>query len=570
MDWLTDPWSSELMRRAFAEAVLIGLPCGALGCFVVVRGLAFLGEAVAHTMILGVVVAVLVGGPVGAGAFAAAAATVWLASIVAADRRFNVDVAMGVLLPSFFGLAIVLIALTDDYRSRLEDVLFGSILSVEGLDLALAGAVLAVAAALLAVAGKELALAAFDRTMARAMGYRLRLLDLLLFAAVALAAIVALRAVGNVLLAALLLGPPLIARHVTRSFASMCAASAAIGAAAGVAGLYWSWYENVGAGAAIVLVIAALYALVAATALLYRRLGRAHPAAAALAVAALALGACGSDGEDDGRPRVVATTMVLADFARQVGGDRIQVDALLDASSEPHEYEPRPSDADAVAEADVVVRNGAGLDDWLDGVLDNAGGDAERVEATAGFELAPGEGELESDPHAWHGPEEAKRMVDNVAAGLAKADPGGASVYRANATRYKSRIDAMALRIRALFRPIPPGRRHVVTSHDGFGYFERAYDVNVIGTVLPSLTTDTEPSVRQVRQLIDRIRRARVTTIFTEEGVDAKLERQIASEAGARVSTSLYADVLGPEGSGADTYIGAELKNAQAMAASWK
>ncbi|HEX8051866.1 MAG TPA: metal ABC transporter permease, partial [Thermoleophilaceae bacterium] len=111
MDWLTDPWTSELMRRAFAESVLVGATCGVLGCFVVARGLAFLGEAVSHVLILGAVVALLAGGPVGLGAFAAAAVAVWLASIVSADRRFSPDTAIGILLPTFFGLAVVLVAL---------------------------------------------------------------------------------------------------------------------------------------------------------------------------------------------------------------------------------------------------------------------------------------------------------------------------------------------------------------------------------------------------------------------------------------------------------------------------
>jgi ABC-type Zn uptake system ZnuABC Zn-binding protein ZnuA/ABC-type Mn2+/Zn2+ transport system permease subunit len=572
MDWLTDPWSSELMRRALFEAILIGAPCGALGCFVVVRGLAFLGEAVAHTMILGVVVAVLLGGPVGVGAFAAAALTVWLASVLAADRRFSVDTAMGVLLPSFFGLAVILIALTSGYRSRLEDVLFGSILGVETLDLVLAGLVAAVAAGLLAFAGKELALVAFDRTMASAMGYRLRLLDLALFTAVALAAIVALRAVGNVLLAALLLGPPLVARHVAPSIGRMCAVSAAIGSAAGVAGLYWSWYENVPAGAAIVLVLAALYALVAAASAALRlvaRPARVAPAAALLA-AFVALAGCGSSG-GDGRPKVVATTMQLADFARQVGGGRVEVRGLLDSSTDPHEYEPTPSDADAVAEADVVVRNGAGLDDWLGDLLQSAGGDAKQVDATDGIRLLPSAGgRFDGDPHAWHDPANAKRMVAAIAAALAKADPPGAATYRANAARYERRIDAMATRIRALFARVPRARRNLVTSHDSLGYFARAYGVNVVGSVLPTLTTGTDPSGQQVRRLVDDIRRAHVTTIFTERGVSAKLERQVAGEAGARVSTSLYADVLGAPGSGADTFVGAEVRNAEAMVGAWR
>ena len=264
MEWLSDPWSSEIMRRAFAEAIVVGAMAGALGCFVLLRGLAFLGESVAHTLILGVVVAFLLGGPVGLGAAGAAAATVGLSTVLAGDRRFSVDVSMGVLLPSFFGLGVTLIALTEGYRSRLEDTLFGGILGVTDLDLALAAGVGLVVVAMLLVAGKELALATFDRPMAQAMAYRVGLLDLLLFAVVTLVAVVALRAVGNVLLTALLLGPALSARLLTRTFWPMVGVAAALGVLAGVVGLYWSWGSAVGGGPAIVLVVAAIFAVVAA------------------------------------------------------------------------------------------------------------------------------------------------------------------------------------------------------------------------------------------------------------------------------------------------------------------
>jgi len=270
VDWLTDPWSSEIMRRAFAEAIMMGAVAGALGCFVLLRGLAFLGESVAHTLVLGVVVAFLLGAPAGVGAILAAGLTVALASALASDRRFSVDVAMGVLLPTFFGLGVTLIALSDGYRSRLEDTLFGAILAVTELDLLLAGAVAVIAAATLVLAGKELVLVAFDRSMASAMGYRVGLLDLLLFAVVTLAAVVALRAVGNVLLTAILLGPALSARLLTTSVWRMVAISSGLGVAAGIAGLYWSWNSNVGGGAAIVLSVAAIFLTVSAGA----RLGR--------------------------------------------------------------------------------------------------------------------------------------------------------------------------------------------------------------------------------------------------------------------------------------------------------
>jgi ABC-type Mn2+/Zn2+ transport system permease subunit/ABC-type Zn uptake system ZnuABC Zn-binding protein ZnuA len=565
MDWLTDPWTSELMRRAFAEAIVVGATCGALGCFVVVRGLAFLGEAVSHILILGAVVALVLGGPVGIGAFAAAAVAVWLAASVSADRRFSPDTAIGILLPSFFGLAVVLVSLSDANRSRLEDLLFGSILGVEPVDLALAGAVAAVAVALIAVAGKELALAAFDRRMARAMGYRLRLLDLALFAAVALAAIVALRAVGNVLVAALLLGPPLVARQVTRSFAAMCVVSAVVGAGAGIAGLYWSWYENVGAGAAIVLVIAALYVLVA-TASLARRLRPLAPTAAAAAVAAIVLLAGCGGSDDPDRPQVVATTMQLQDMARQVGGDDVEVDGILGPDAEPHEYEPKPSDADTVADADLVLENGGGLDDWLGDLLSNAGGDARRVTIVSGGFPA-----LDTrDPHLWHDPGLAKEMVTKVEGGLVEAAPDAAVRIHTRAERYRDRIDGTAREIRRLFSAIPRERRKLVTSHDAFGYFARAYGVDIVGSVLPTASTETEPSGEQVRELVAAIRRAKVDTIFTEHAVNAKLERQVAEEAGATVSTSLFADTLGRPGTPEGTLPGAELHNAQAMAGAWR
>lgn len=263
LDWLADPWTSALMRRAFLEGILVAALCGALGCFVLVRGLAFLGESIAHTIVLGVILAFLVGLPIGVGAAALAGATVLLTSAISADRRFSVDTATGILLPSLFGAGVGLIALTDGYQSRIADVLFGTILAASETDLALAAGAGVVTAVALGLAGKELALVAFDRTMARAMGYRVGLLDLLLLGVVALAVVVSLRAVGNVLLAGLLLGPPATARLVCRRFWSMAACAAGVGALAAIAGLYLSYYVSVGGGAAIVLVIAVGFGLTA-------------------------------------------------------------------------------------------------------------------------------------------------------------------------------------------------------------------------------------------------------------------------------------------------------------------
>lgn len=302
---------------------------------------------------------------------------------------------------------------------------------------------------------------------------------------------------------------------------------------------------------------------------------------ALLGATTLTVGAagCGGDGGSGGPPgagareplAVVATTMQLQDFARQVGGDDVRISGILGPDNEPHEYEPTPSDAEALAAADVVIENGANLDDWLDDLLSNAGGDARRVTAVEGIELLPTEEEgFPGDPHVWHDPEAAKRMVANVAAGLSAADPANRDAYARNATAYKQQLDDMATEIAETFAPIPPQERKLITTHDAFGYFVRAYDLEQVGTVLPTVTTESEPSGQQVRKLVREIRQEAVGTIFTEEAVDASLERQIAQEAGADVSTSLYADVLGGPGSGAETFIAAELANARAMARAWQ
>jgi len=299
------------------------------------------------------------------------------------------------------------------------------------------------------------------------------------------------------------------------------------------------------------------------------------PASLTLIAAGLLAGGCGSEDSPgaaaDEQVKVVATTMQLQDFARQVGGERVRVAGVLGPDDEPHEYEPTPENADAISDAEVVLENGANLDEWLDDLLANAGGDAPRVVASEGVDLLPTDEEgFPGDPHVWHDPANAKQMVDNVAAGLVEADPDGRAAYERNASAYKGEIDDMARQIRSQFEAVPPEQRKLVTTHDAFGYFARAYDIDIVGVVLPSVTTETEASGRTVRELIDKIESEEVKVLFTEAGVDPKLERQIAKEAGIEVDTSLYADVLGAEGSGAEQFIDAELINAAQMVAAFE
>jgi zinc/manganese transport system substrate-binding protein len=298
-----------------------------------------------------------------------------------------------------------------------------------------------------------------------------------------------------------------------------------------------------------------------------------HPrrsmATLAVALAVTLLAACGGGGGSaagaGGGPVVVATTTQVADFARAVAGHRADVRQILTPNSDPHAYEPRPSDVRAVTGAKVVVRSGGDIDDWLAGVLRNAGSDATTVELIKAVHTRRGEGEV--DPHWWQDPRNAAIAVARIRDALAAADPAGRATYDANAADYLARLRAMDRAIGACMGRIPARKRRLVTDHDALGYYAGRYGIDVIGSVIPALSTQAQSSAGEVARLVGTIRRAGVTTILPESSTSAKLERAIARDAGAHVGPPLYADSLGPSGSAGATYLGSLRANSRALVA---
>ena len=288
-----------------------------------------------------------------------------------------------------------------------------------------------------------------------------------------------------------------------------------------------------------------------------------------VALAAAALGACGSGGEtagaDAGARVIVATTTQVGDFARAVAGQRADVRQILTASSDPHAYEPRPSDVRAVAGAKLVVRSGGALDAWLDDVLRNAGSDATTIELIDAVRTRRGEGGV--DPHWWQDPRNAAIAVGRIRDALVAADPEPTrrAAYVANAGAYLTRLRRLDRAIAACMGTIPRHRRRLVTDHDALGYYADRYGIEVVGTVIPALSTQAQASAGAVARLVHTIRRAGVTTIFPESSANAKLTRAIARDAGATVGPALYADSLGPRGSAGATYLGSLRANTRAL-----
>ncbi len=247
--------------------------------------------------------------------------------------------------------------------------------------------------------------------------------------------------------------------------------------------------------------------------------------------------------------RVVAVETFLADIAQNVAGERLQVQSLLPPGVEPHEYEPSPRDIARVAECDLLIVNGAGLEGFLERLLESAGGRA-RILVASGVLAESG-----VDPHFWLDPNHVIRYVENIRDGLSQADPEGRALYARNAEAYIARLQELDRWIAGQVQGIPPERRLLVTDHQVLSYFADRYGLRIVGTLVPGASPEAAPSARQMAQLVEDIRASRAPAIFLETGENSQLARQLAAEAGIRVVGGLYTHSLsGPDGP-APTYI---------------
>ena len=289
-------------------------------------------------------------------------------------------------------------------------------------------------------------------------------------------------------------------------------------------------------------------------------------AAAAGCLVPLAAAGCGDDAASGrGGTTVVATTTQAADLARAVAGDRAEVVGLIPPNADPHDYEVRPGDVEALADADVVIRSGGDLDDWLADAIENSGSGARELVLIDEVDTIAGD-EEEVDPHWWQDPRNAAKAVAAIEAELSAADAGGAATYERNADAYAKRLTDLDRAVAACIDEIPAGQRKLVTTHDALGYYAQRYGLEVVGAVIPSLSTQAQASAGEVDELVDTIRREQVKAIFAESSVNPKLEQVVAEEAGAQVGKELWADTLGPEGSGGATYVESIAANTRAIA----
>lgn len=268
--------------------------------------------------------------------------------------------------------------------------------------------------------------------------------------------------------------------------------------------------------------------------------------------------------------KVIASFSILADIVRQIGGDQLSVTTLVPAMGDAHIFQPAPSDARALAQADILVANGLNFEPWLDRLVAASGFKGTRIVASQGItprqmgahDHGPGDkhdhgsksDSRVADPHVWHDLTRMQAYVATIAEGLAAADPAHAAQYRQRGAAYAAELKSLEAWAVAEIDKLPRAHRKAITQHDAFGYLADRYGIEFLAP--QGVTTESEASAEAVARLIRQIKRQRVQALFFENIVNPRLIEQIAKEAKVKVGGRLYSDALSPPGGEANSYIG--------------
>jgi zinc/manganese transport system substrate-binding protein len=285
---------------------------------------------------------------------------------------------------------------------------------------------------------------------------------------------------------------------------------------------------------------------------------------ALFAVACLASPASASD-----PIKVVASFSILGDLVKNLGGSHVEVVNLVGPNGDPHVFDPSPKDASLIADARIVVVNGLGLEGWLDRLVTASNKQAAVIVATKGIKPRTiGADRSKDDPHAWQSVPNVEIYAANIRDALIKADPGNKSDYDANYAAYLARLTALDQGIRNTIAAIPLDRRSVLTTHDAFGYFSDTYGIAFIG--LEGVSTDAEPSARDVASIIRQIKEKKIAALFLENIVNPAQLKRIAEETNVKIGGTLYSDALTEASGAAPTYIDLMRHNIQTIGAALK
>ncbi len=275
----------------------------------------------------------------------------------------------------------------------------------------------------------------------------------------------------------------------------------------------------------------------------------------------------GSNSVTNGKPNVVATSTIIADLTDEVGGEEIQVQGILKPGTDPHVYEPVPADSVALEKAKLILYNGYNLEPGLIKLMNAAGLNSRKVavgEFAKPLELDK-KGERVPDPHVWGDAENVILMVNAIRDALIELSPEDREKFTQNAARLTSELKQLDTWITQEIKTIPANKRKLVTTHDAFQYYARAYNIPVAGTLI-GISTEEQPSAQTVQRLVESVKATGVPAIFAETTINPALIKTVAQEAGVKLAPKqLYSDSIGTPGSDGDSYINMMVANTRSI-----
>ncbi|HLS03476.1 MAG TPA: zinc ABC transporter substrate-binding protein [Actinomycetales bacterium] len=566
MEFLEALTQFGFLQRALITAVIVGILCGVVGAFTVLRGLALMGDAISHAVLPGVAVSFLLGISFFPGALAAGLITAGAIGYVNQKSRIKSDAAIGIVFTTMFALGVVLISLAPS-STDLTKILFGNLLAVRQLDMWITIGVGAVVLTLVTLFFKELQASSFDPTWSRAYGLSTTALHYLLMGLLTLVTVASLQTVGIILVVAMLVIPASTAYLLTEKLGPMILLSAALGAISGVIGMTFSFTFNVPSGATIVLASAVIFA---AAFFISRRLIGARRLLPVIGVTTLAsvlmfakVPGLAAEKEIKDDIAIVASFSIVADIAANVAGPDVQLHSIVPIGVDPHEYTPLPNDIEAATEADVVFYNGLNMevgDGWFESLVDIAGKEmdsAQVVEVSTGVEpmyLTTTEGgEHEVNPHAFLDPNVGMIYTENIRDALIQIDPDHASAYSERAADYLAQLEAIDTDYRTKLDEIPQEQRVLVTSENAYQYLADRYGLTT--GYIWAIDTEEQGSPTQITDLVELIHERSIPAVFVESNVDTRPMETVAAEAGVPIAGTLFSDELGKPGEVGGTYL---------------
>ncbi|MDV2995597.1 MAG: Periplasmic zinc-binding protein TroA [Chroococcidiopsis sp. SAG 2025] len=268
------------------------------------------------------------------------------------------------------------------------------------------------------------------------------------------------------------------------------------------------------------------------------------------------------------KPQVVATSTIINDLTERVAGEEIQLRGILKPGDDPHVYEPVPADSQALEDADLILYNGYNLEPGLIKLMNAAGLKGRKLavgEVVKPLQLDKGKGEIVPDPHVWGDVENSIQMVNRIRDALIELSPEDKETFTQNATQLIAQLQELDTWMTQQIQTIPAERRKLVTTHDAFQYFGRAYGIAIAGTLI-GISTEEQPSAQTIQKLVEAVKKAGVPAIFAETTINPALITTVAQEAGVKLAPrQLYSDSIGAAGSNGDSYIKMMVANTQTI-----